>query len=266
MNFDFTSFFNALVGEISGGKDLPIGSYILSLVICLAFFAFKEFVLTKKRKLKKNIKTKVLSFIIETIASWLITLCSLFVVGNTIISCLLGTLSGLFTISKLKLSSKDQGEDNSKEDANDDKETTTNNNSNVNNNTNNVNVVVNNNLEENVKDKISKLLPDFYDPKNVKLPDGIGLQELNLVMVLEMYGYISANQKHKMLYQSLFETTDEQVMKLLDMYVLNEEELKEAKATLNLIKYNNRLVTKEEVLLYIKEYEANQKKGESNAK
>jgi len=82
-------------------------------------------------------------------------------------------------------------------------------------------------------------------------------------MILEMYGYISPNQKFKMITQSLFETPDEQVEKLLEMYVLNKDELDEARAILNLIKLNNRLISKEEALHCIMEVKnkGNQKGG-----
>jgi hypothetical protein len=58
-----------------------------------------------------------------------------------------------------------------------------------------------------------------------------------------------------MISSSIFETPDEQVKKLLDMAALEESELKEATAILNLIRLKKRLVSKEEVLKYIIENE-----------
>jgi hypothetical protein len=95
---------------------------------------------------------------------------------------------------------------------------------------------------------------NFFNP-DVDLEDGMNIDNLNITNILELYGYISPNQKYKMISSSIFETPDEQVKKLLDMAALEESELKEATAILNLIRLKKRLVSKEEVLKYIIENE-----------
>jgi hypothetical protein len=89
----------------------------------------------------------------------------------------------------------------------------------------------------------------------------VNIANLDIVSILELYGYISANQRFKMISSSLFESSDQMVNKLLEMSALTEDELKEATAILNLIKLNKRIITKEEALKYIIKY--NQKKATS---
>jgi uncharacterized membrane protein len=110
-----------------------------------------------------------------------------------------------------------------------------------------INVVINNN--SNTSKDANNI--DYFAPKLEELKDTVDVNNLDLSKILELYGYISQNQKYKMISSSLFETPDEQVKKLLDMPVLAEEEYKEAIAILNLIRLNKRLVTKEEAMEYI---------------
>ena len=124
------------------------------------------------------------------------------------------------------------------------------NNSNTVNNDININIVNNNNNEDEI------ILP-YFNPNthDIKIPEGYTIKTLDLVTILELYGYISPNQKYKMISSSIFDLPEDQIPKLLDMYVLTEEELKEAKVILNLIKLKGKLVTKEEALKYIFENE-----------
>jgi len=135
-----------------------------------------------------------------------------------------------------------------------------------NNNDININIVNNNNVsQENEDHKV--LLPYFNpDTDDIEIPEGYTVKTLDLVTILELYGYISPNQKYKMISSSIFDLPEEQIPKLLNMYVLTEEELKEAKVILNLIKLKGKLVTKQEALKYIfeKELEEQKLKKEEN--
>ena len=79
----------------------------------------------------------------------------------------------------------------------------------------------------------------------------------DILDTLFAYGYISKNHYQKILRQSLFETPDEMAKKLLEMRVLTDCELQEARAIMNLNRLENRHITKEEALKYLIEYEKN---------
>jgi len=244
MEFNINSFIEFLVGNVKD-KNVPVMYYIILLIAVLTFFAIRDFALVKKDELKENKNVKIADFLLESITSLAASILCMFLTDNVLISSLLGILSALHFVPKLKNGSKKK--DKKKEEKPSIE--------------NNVNVVINNNND----DEKESLLPSFYDPNNLKMPENTSYNQLNIVMILEMYGYISPNQKFKMITQSLFETPDEQVEKLLEMYVLDEKELKEARAILNLIKLNNRLISKEEALHCILEVEnmrKNEKKGE----
>lgn len=248
MNLDNTSL-SSIISGIKEGK-LTFLHYVISLGLLLIFFALKDFILVKKDDLQRERKKRISDFCMEIVASWGLCLVSLVMTYNMIISVIFGILGSFSLLPKLLEKTKKR--------KNDDTESITSESNNT--NTNNINVVVNNNVE--IDGEEEDLLPDFYDPKNLSLPENItSLEQLNIIMILEMYGYISPNHKFKMITQSLFETPDEQVEKLLKMFVLDKNELDEARAILNLIKLNNRLITKEEALHCIVEIKNKEKKG-----
>jgi len=243
MGFDLNSFIDLLVGNFKGEK-IPFVYYMILLIPMLTFFGFKEFAV-KKGYFKENKKSIFLNFIIEIILSLGISIISLVLFENLLISIIFGIIFTLYLLPKLSSKSK-------KKDTKEEKSPAI---------ENNVNVVINNNSEE----KEDCLLPEFYDPNNLELPDNItSFNQLNIIMILEMYGYISPNQKFKMITQSLFETPDEQVEKLLKMYVLDKEELDEARAILNLIRLNDRLISKEEALHCIADLRNRQERNNKN--
>jgi len=250
MEFDFYSFFQLLIGNMEN-ETIPLIYYFILLIALTIFFAIRDFLLAEKVELKgENKKIKIFDFLLDLTISLVISVICVYMVKNILVSTLLGILSAIYLAPKIfpkKTKKKEEVKNNTKDD----------NSSNI---ENNVNVVINNKTEE------EKLLPDFYDPNNLKLPEDItSLNQLNIIMILEMYGYISPNQKFKMITQSLFETPEEQIDKLLKMYALEDYELEEAKAILNLIRLNNRLVTKEEALhciLEVKNKMAKSEKGE----
>lgn len=96
---------------------------------------------------------------------------------------------------------------------------------------------------------------ELLSNNTVKLPSNVSILNLDLISILEMYGYISENQKFKTITQSFFEDSDEQIKRLLKMHALEEFELKEAHAILNLIKLKKKIVTKEEALKCIMDLE-----------
>jgi len=266
MELNITSFFELLIGNING-KKVPLFFYIIPLIAILIFFAIRDFALANKNHLKENIKPIIADFMLEVLTALMTSMTCVFLVQNFLISITLGIITSIYLLPKIKSVKKEKNEKKTEENIDDklDVEKNVNDNKNTsdnkNINTNSVNVVINNNSEDD-KDK----LQDFYDPNNLRLPDSVtSFNQLNIIMILEMYGYISKNQKFKMITQSLFETPDEQVEKLLEMYVLNKDELDEARAILNLIRLNNRLVTKEEALQYILKFKEKQrKKGEDD--
>lgn len=140
--------------------------------------------------------------------------------------------------------------------------------SNTNESSNNSTNTINNNISivnKNENDEHTTLLPYFNpDTDEIEIPEGYTVKTLDLTTILELYGYISPNQKYKMISSSIFDLPEEQIPKLLTMYVLTESELKEAKVILNLIKLKGKLVTKEEALKYIFEKELNEIKKEEN--
>jgi len=244
MDFDINSFLELLIGSVKG-KEIPTVYYMIILIAQFTFFAIRDFLLVKKEDLKENKKSKISDFALDIVTSLVSSVISLSLTENTLVSILLGILSAIYLVPKIssKVNKKDKGKEETKNAAIE----------------NNVNVVINNNTDDEKED----LLPSFYDPNELKLPENItSFNQLNIIMILEMYGYISPNQKFKMITQSLFETPDEQVEKLLEMYVLNKDELDEARAILNLIKLNNRLISKEEALHCIMDMKNRQKEKE----
>ena len=248
MDFDITSFFEILVGNMQG-KDLSFIYYIITLIALSVFFAIRDFLLVKKEDLAEDKRYRLSDYLLELIVSMGISICCILLIENILVSIVFSILATLYFMPKISAFKSKKKKDDKEEST---KEKTVENN-------NNVNIVVNNNLDNTEDD----LLPNFYDPNDLKLPENItSFNQLNIIMILEMYGYISPNQKFKMITQSLFETPDEQVEKLLEMYVLDTEELKEARAILNLIRLNNRLISKEEALQCI----TRQKKKEKEEK
>lgn len=71
----------------------------------------------------------------------------------------------------------------------------------------------------------------------------------NIIDVLFLYDYISDYQRRKVIQLLLCESTDQMADTLLTTFILTEDELKEAKAILNLIGLEGRIVTKDEAIL-----------------
>lgn len=232
MNFsDIIDFFNSFSTTIED-KDLTGTTYLIAIIVNLIlgilFFLFRD--LSRKENGKKiNIfNIIILSGINFAIGCIILLICG---INSILFAPIIGFISSIYIEKKLL------------------KEKSSNNNNEASSTENNINVTVNNNLNDN-----ERLVPNFYNPK-VELPEGMTINDLDIVKILELYGYISSNQKFKMIKNSLFETTDEQIEKLLTMCVLEDKEYKEAKAILNLIKLNNRIVSKEEALKFILEQE-----------
>ena len=83
----------------------------------------------------------------------------------------------------------------------------------------------------------------------------------NIIDVLFIYDYISDYQRRKIIQSLICENTENMANKLLTTYTITQDELKEAKAILNLISLEGRLVTKEEAILCLLK---NKREGESN--
>lgn len=136
-------------------------------------------------------------------------------------------------------------------------------------NENNINININNNIEEHNKKNDDVVMPYFSpNPETIKIPEGYTIKTLDLMTILELYGYISQNQKYKVISSSIFDLPEKQIEKMTTIPVLTEEELKEAKVIFNLIKLKNKIVSKEEALKYIfeKELEESNNKELRNSK
>ena len=73
----------------------------------------------------------------------------------------------------------------------------------------------------------------------------------SILEVLLYYGYISAVQKEMVETRNIFKTPDEMAQEMLTMPVLTEAQLKEAKGIMNVIRRENKVLTREEALLLI---------------
>ena len=74
----------------------------------------------------------------------------------------------------------------------------------------------------------------------------------NIIDILLLYNYISANQRKKLYEEVMFlDEPEEEVERLLEMKVLSREELNEARAIKNLIKLEGKLVSKEDAVKWI---------------
>lgn len=73
----------------------------------------------------------------------------------------------------------------------------------------------------------------------------------NLIDILYIYDYISDYQRRKVIQTLIYEDPNGMVTYLQDHPAVSDEELKEAKAILNLITLQGRVLTKEEALLHI---------------
>jgi len=243
MEFNLTSFLSLIFETVKDGEPISFGYYILFFVASLIVFGIKDFALVKKHERKENKLAIGSDFILDIVISFVSSIICMYMARHALISGLLGIITACYLTPKLSLRNKFKK---NKEEKKDEKSDTSIENT--------VNVTINNNTE-----KEEDFLPDFYEPDNLKLPTSVtSLEQLNIVMILEMYGYISPNQKFKMITQSLLETPDEQVDKLLNMFVLEKSELEEARGILNLIKLKNRLVTKDEALHCVAQYRQQQ--------
>lgn len=235
---DLIIFFEKF-GLIIEGRELHIFWHIFNFIIVLLFFIMKE---TREHETNK-LANKITKFNYTLLIYYIL-------VGSgigSLVLLLVGTNGILFSpvvgiVSAIKLSIMSLSSKKKKDDEKDKLSQV-------------VNVTVNNNMD----DENDDIIDGFFNPE-VKLPEGVHINALDITMILEMYGYISPNQKYKMITSSIFETQEEQVTKLLGMYALEEAELKEAKAILNLIRLKKKLVTKEEALKYIIEAELKQSK------
>jgi uncharacterized protein with ATP-grasp and redox domains len=73
----------------------------------------------------------------------------------------------------------------------------------------------------------------------------------NIVDILYIYDYITEYQRRKLIQNLITENLDTMISYLLSQPIINDEELKEARAIQNLIEFENRLVTKDEAVSYL---------------
>jgi hypothetical protein len=82
-----------------------------------------------------------------------------------------------------------------------------------------------------------------------KLPINFNYSTLNNPTILEillLYGYISQNHKDIAELNNIFDTPDEIAEHLKTMYVITDEQLKEARGIMNIVRRKGRLISREE--------------------
>lgn len=253
MNAEDISLWLNLITERLNGNQLRYSYHIVNLVIVLLFFFISELNVAKSLGKVNYPQCLLMSIIGSVFGSVLL----IFLGKEAILfSHIVGCLIALFVYKKIggkllgnKSPDDEDDEDEDKDDNKKDSDTNSNKNSQA------INITINNDSDgvTNTGGGVNKMSINNEIPNN-----------LDIITILENYGYISANQKYKMISSSLFETPDEMVEKLLEMVVLEPRELKEAKAILNLIRMERRLVTKEEALKFIIEYEKRVKNNDSS--
>lgn len=86
----------------------------------------------------------------------------------------------------------------------------------------------------------------------------------SILEVLLHYGYISPLQKEYVETENIFESPDEMAKRFLTMTVLTEEQLKEAKAIMNIIRMEHKILTKQDALLLISQMKERSDKDEES--
>lgn len=87
----------------------------------------------------------------------------------------------------------------------------------------------------------------------------------SILEVLLFYGYISPLQKDYVEIENIFETPDEMATKLLSLPALSEKQLREAKAIMNVIRREGKILTKQDALLLVSKIEERRDKDEENS-
>ncbi len=118
---------------------------------------------------------------------------------------------------------------------------------------------------------------DFIHTENVHKVDTKNQNELqrlkkefkdnphySILEVLLHYGYISPLQKEYVETENIFESPDEMAKRFLTMTVLTEEQLKEAKAIMNIIRMEHKILTKQDALLLISQMKERSDKDEES--
>lgn len=75
--------------------------------------------------------------------------------------------------------------------------------------------------------------------------------ELNILDVLYIYDYITDYQRRRVMQDLIYENIDNMAEYLTERPAVTDEELKEARAILNIITINDKFITKEEAMLYL---------------
>ena len=86
----------------------------------------------------------------------------------------------------------------------------------------------------------------------------------SILEVLLYYGYISPLQKEYVETQNIFETPEEMAEKLLSLSALTSNQLKEAKAIMNIIRREGKVLTKQDALLLISKIEERREQNEEH--
>lgn len=73
----------------------------------------------------------------------------------------------------------------------------------------------------------------------------------NLLDILYLYDYITEYQRRKVIQDMIYEDVETMVKHLTEYPAINTEELKEAKAILNLVELQGKIITKEEALMHL---------------
>lgn len=254
IDFSITEFIKSFQPIIEN-RELNFWSIAFSILIPFLFWFIVDNILSKDLLSKRKERIKI--FLIDSAITSGFSLLSLLLFNKN--GILIGTCIGIIISHIIKKKYAEKKEKSNKEENNENHSielNSSNNDNTTNTNTNNINLTNNVNLTNLPSES---LIPLSYSPK-VELPKDVSISDIDFLMVLEMYGYISQNQKFKMITSSILESSEEQIKKLFEMPALEEREYKEARAILNLIKLKREIVSKEDALKVIMQQEEQMKK------
>lgn len=214
---------------INNSKDTSIWSHIIANIITCMFFLFRGIVTEQENPfVKKKMTLRIINRIIIALP---INVIALFAFGDIamLLVPIFGILGSTYVYGKFFNNKNEIKERESP--VGDDKKS----------------------KDEEI-DKDIEIDDYSTDPNLTTIPEAlknVHYKNIDIITVLDQYGYISTNQRYKLVLESLYETPDQMVNKLLTMSAITQLELNEARAILNLMDLRKRVVTKEEAQKFI---------------
>jgi len=209
------------------GKDVDFIFYLVAAIFVFILSILKE---TSESKKTINKDFEIMECIMETILGSLIggiilylfgVLCLPFAVG-------IGVVSGFYIHDKYFILQKLKNNNSEKD----------------------ININIYQDKDE-ILNKGNQTKPQLNDENLLRIKELNKDGNYDILDILYIYNYISKNHYEKLIVNSLFETPEQMVKKLLSMTVLTEKELIEARVILNVIRLKNKIISKEEALEYL---------------